>query len=64
VFTITYAIAGTGGTIGPFTKGSKQDPPANVTLPIVPRLPDVSDAAVAAAAAAAAEKTVDASRQQ
>jgi hypothetical protein len=42
VFTITYAIAGTGGTIGPFTKGSKQDPPANVTLPIVPRLPDVS----------------------
>jgi len=42
VFTITYAIAGTGGTIGPFTKGSKQDPPANVTLNIVPRLPDVS----------------------
>jgi hypothetical protein len=40
VFTITYAIAGTGGTIGPFTKGSKQDPPANVTMPIVPRLPD------------------------
>jgi hypothetical protein len=42
VFTITYAIAGTGGTLGPFTKGSKQDPPANVTLAVVPRLPDVS----------------------
>lgn len=41
-FTITYAIAGTGGTLGPFTKGSKQDPPANVTLAIAPRLPDVS----------------------
>jgi hypothetical protein len=41
-FTITYAIAGMTGTLGPFTKGSKQDPPANITLPMAPRLPDVS----------------------
>jgi hypothetical protein len=41
-FTITWALAGTGGVIGPFTKGSKQDPPANVTLNAVPQLPDVS----------------------
>lgn len=41
-FTITWALAGTGGVLGPFTKGSKQDPPANVTLNVVPQLPDVS----------------------
>jgi hypothetical protein len=35
-------MAGTGGVLGPFTKGSKQDPPANVTLNAVPQLPDVS----------------------
>ncbi|WIA36760.1 hypothetical protein OEZ86_008026 [Tetradesmus obliquus] len=39
-FTITWALAGTGGVLGPFTKGSKQDPPANVTLNAVPQLPD------------------------
>ncbi|KAF6263554.1 hypothetical protein COO60DRAFT_415468 [Scenedesmus sp. NREL 46B-D3] len=39
-FTITWALAGIGGVIGPFTKGSKQDPPANVTLSAVPQLPD------------------------
>eukprot|EP00882_Tetradesmus_deserticola_P028319 GHRQ01031546.1.p1 GENE.GHRQ01031546.1~~GHRQ01031546.1.p1 ORF type:complete len:199 (+),score=52.44 GHRQ01031546.1:509-1105(+) len=41
-FTITWALAGAGGVIGPFTKGSKQDPPANVTLSAVPGIPDVS----------------------
>lgn len=41
-FTVTYALAGAGGVLGPFTKGSKQDPPANVTLKQVPQLPDVS----------------------
>ena len=41
-FTITWALAGQGGQIGPFLKGSKQDPPANVTLNFVPQLPDVS----------------------
>jgi hypothetical protein len=39
-FTLTWALAGTGGVLGPFTKGSKQDPPANVTLKLVPQLPD------------------------
>eukprot|EP00882_Tetradesmus_deserticola_P004386 GHRQ01004630.1.p1 GENE.GHRQ01004630.1~~GHRQ01004630.1.p1 ORF type:complete len:505 (+),score=154.95 GHRQ01004630.1:71-1585(+) len=39
-FTITWALAGAGGVIGPFTKGSKQDPPANVTLSAVPDIPD------------------------
>lgn len=41
-FTITWAVGGIGGQLGPFTKGSKQDPPANVTLNMVPQLPDVS----------------------
>lgn len=41
-FTITWALAGTGGVLGPYTKGSKQDPPANVTMNAVPQLPDVS----------------------
>jgi hypothetical protein len=40
-FTITWALAGQSGQIGPFLKGSKQDPPANVTLNFVPQLPDV-----------------------
>jgi hypothetical protein len=41
-FTITWALAGQSGQLGPFLKGSKQDPPANVTLNFVPQLPDVS----------------------
>lgn len=41
-FTITWALAGQGGQLGPYLKGSKQDPPANVTLNFVPQLPDVS----------------------
>jgi hypothetical protein len=41
-FTITWAVAGQGGQLGPFLKGSKQDPPANVTISFVPQLPDVS----------------------
>jgi len=45
-FTLTWALAGTGGVLGPFTKGSKQDPPANVTLKLVPQLPDVSNASM------------------
>ncbi len=40
-FKITWALAGTGGVLGPFTKGSKQDPPASVELPSVELLPDV-----------------------
>jgi hypothetical protein len=40
-FTISWSLAGQGGQIGPFLKGSKQDPPANVTLGFVPLLPDV-----------------------
>lgn len=39
-FTITWALAGQSGQLGPFLKGSKQDPPANVTLNFVPQLPD------------------------
>ena len=41
-FTISWALAGQGGQLGPYLKGSKQDPPANVTLNFVPQLPDVS----------------------
>lgn len=41
-FAITWRMAGQGGTIGPYMKGDKTDPPANVTLGFVPQLPDVS----------------------
>jgi len=41
-YTITWAIAGQSGQLGPFYKGSKQDPAPNVTLNFVPQLPDVS----------------------
>jgi hypothetical protein len=43
-YTITWALAGQSGQLGPFLKGSKQDPPPNVTLNFVPQLPDVSRA--------------------
>jgi hypothetical protein len=43
-FTITWALAGQSKQLGPFLKGSKQDPPASVTLSSVPKLPDVSPA--------------------
>ncbi|GBF88776.1 hypothetical protein Rsub_01677 [Raphidocelis subcapitata] len=39
-YTITWALAGRSGQLGPFLKGSKQDPPPNVTLNFVPELPD------------------------
>ncbi|GBF90097.1 hypothetical protein Rsub_02805 [Raphidocelis subcapitata] len=39
-YTITWALAGQSGQLGPFLKGSKQDPPPNVTLNFVPQLPD------------------------
>jgi hypothetical protein len=45
-YTITWALAGQSGQLGPFLKGSKQDPPPNVTLNFVPQLPDVRGPAV------------------
>jgi hypothetical protein len=41
-YTITWALAGQSGQLGPFLKGNKQDPPPNVTLNFLPQLPDVS----------------------
>jgi hypothetical protein len=42
-FSISYQLGSVAAsTVGPFTKGSKQDPPANVTLSMAPQLPDVS----------------------
>jgi len=39
-YTIQWSLAGQGGTLGPFTRGDKQDPPANMTLGFAPNLPD------------------------
>jgi len=39
-YTVSYKMAGNGTKVGPFVKGSKQDPPANVSLSAVAQLPD------------------------
>ncbi len=49
VFTVSWSLADKSGKVGPFVKGSKQDPPANVSLAHVPDLTDVSGADLVAA---------------
>jgi len=39
-YVVNWQLANQRGQVGPFTKGSKQDPPANITLNFAPQLPD------------------------